>query len=289
MPQPPPDPGAELAGPLAPAANGAPQPPPDPRPPPTASAPAPDAAAQPLAAPAAAGAAAPPKPKGVNKRKAKGTHKNSWVKTYYMCPVLDCMWSGSSRTRHAKAKPLCTGIPVALRFEPGADVGQMVRTVRADPALLAAAQATPGGAGVATAPEPSAAAPDPGGPATLRPLEQNEFRTQSAPAAAAPPPSQPPTEPPARPRAQQPAGPPPAPDPAPAAAPAPAAPAVPPAAAPAAPPAAAPAVGDAPDPPPKWVCTANAPACETENDADEENCELCDGPRPTAGPVVQST
>ena len=40
--------------------------------------------------------------------------------------------------RHAKAKPLCTGIPVALRFEPGADVGQMVRTVRADPALLAA-------------------------------------------------------------------------------------------------------------------------------------------------------
>ena len=285
MPQPPPDPGAELAAP-----NGsAPQPPPDPCPPPAASAPALDAAAAaappPLAAPAAA---APPKPKGVNKRKAKGTHKNSWVKTYYMCPVLDCMWSGSSRTRHAKAKPLCTGIPVALRFEPGADVGQMVRTVRADPALLAAAQATPGGAGVATAPEPSAAAPDPGGPATLRPLEQNEFRTQSAPA-----PSQPPTEPPARARAQQPPGPPPAPDPAPAAAPAPAAPAAPPAAAPAAPPAAAPAVapavGDAPDPPAKWVCTANAPACETENDADEEKCELCDGPRPTAGPVVQST
>lgn len=56
-----------------------------------------------------------------------------------MCPVPACKWSGSSRSRHAKSRRECGAQPVAIRYQPGTDVGGLVRMAQSDPKVFAAA------------------------------------------------------------------------------------------------------------------------------------------------------
>ena len=48
-------------------------------------------------------------------------------RSYYVCPLPECKWSGSSRSRHAKSRRDCSAVPIAFLYQPGADVWEMVR------------------------------------------------------------------------------------------------------------------------------------------------------------------
>lgn len=60
-------------------------------------------------------------------------------RSYYICPVPECKWSGSSRSRHAKSRRACSAVPIAFRYQPGADVGKMVRVALESTAVLTSA------------------------------------------------------------------------------------------------------------------------------------------------------
>ena len=62
-------------------------------------------------------------------RKAKGAHKNAWLKSYYVCLHSGCDWGGSAKTRHANARPQCRAVPECIKFEPGSDISGHVKQV----------------------------------------------------------------------------------------------------------------------------------------------------------------
>ena len=48
---------------------------------------------------------------------------------YYVCPLPECKWSGSSRARHSRRRPNCSAVPIVFRYRRGVDnVADMART-----------------------------------------------------------------------------------------------------------------------------------------------------------------
>jgi hypothetical protein len=74
-------------------------------------------------------------------QKKRGEHSNSWAKTYYICPLPCCNWSGSSRSRHAHSRPGCEQIPMSFRYYPGTAVSTLLVIARRAPRFQASAAA----------------------------------------------------------------------------------------------------------------------------------------------------
>ncbi len=143
-----------------------------------------------------------------------GLHKNQWVKTcvdarsslctatcaadtaacscalcsYYICPVPECKWSGSSRSRHAKSRRACSAVPIAFRYQPGADVGKMVRVALESTAVLTCAsqEAEAAAATEASQVQNPPAAPPAYPPAGVEPFAESAARPAAVGAVAQP-------------------------------------------------------------------------------------------------------
>jgi hypothetical protein len=110
------------------------------------------------------------------------------VHSYYICPVPACKWSGSSRSRHAKSRQKCSAQPVAIRYQPGTDVGGLVRMALSDPKVLASASME-----MAEKAEQGPVAPPKAAATRIPPKDPPAARARPAG-----PPMEPPTKPPTR-------------------------------------------------------------------------------------------
>ena len=105
-------------------------------------------------------------------------------RSYYVCPLPECKWSGSSRSRHAKSRRDCSAVPIAFRYQPGADVGEMVRVALNSQEVLTSASQEAAAATGATQPRN----PPPKAPPAYRPAAQRLAAPRVRPAAATVPP-----------------------------------------------------------------------------------------------------